>query len=332
MESSWFFPPGYEGEVPEGYHVARTNTYGNWVIWRGYQVDGSTEQAVNATKEKFRIYPLSQKANPPKMKFVNASGKFMNTIHRMDVNIFDEINDVVQAEPLMGERPELLGHLAAIGIVKGQPFEPDERMRSILKAAASAGSVTVKTVISKPRDERFYWYPGESNWLTAFPGGAYTWELDGVSLQDVRAAFHFYATGITPAMALKMVGKGSQYAFTYLDSNGNPLDGGKTYKVHVPADVPAKDFGRLHSMTTRRDRCCRPTHSFRRSGVTTRASSRIKMALTTSTLVQRHRKGKESNWVQTVPGKGWNTICRLYGPLESWFDQTWRPGEIELVK
>jgi len=41
-------PPGYEGEVPEGYHVARTNTYGNWVIWRGYQVDGSTEQAVNA--------------------------------------------------------------------------------------------------------------------------------------------------------------------------------------------------------------------------------------------------------------------------------------------
>ena len=43
-------------------------------------------------------------------------------------------------------------------------------------------------------------------------------------------------------------------------------------------------------------------------------------------------KGKESNWVQTVPGKGWNTILRLYGPLEPWFDKTWRPGEIELVK
>ena len=42
-------------------------------------------------------------------------------------------------------------------------------------------------------------------------------------------------------------------------------------------------------------------------------------------------KGKEGNWVQTVPGKGWNTIFRLYGPLESWFDQTWRPGEIELL-
>jgi hypothetical protein len=68
----------------------------------------------------------------------------------------------------------------------------------------------MKTLISKPRDPRFYWYPGESYWQSAFPGGAYTWELDGVTLHDIRAAFHFYATGITPAMALKVVGKGSQ--------------------------------------------------------------------------------------------------------------------------
>ena len=77
-------PPGYEGEVPEGYFVARTNTYGNWVIWRGFQVDGSTKPAVDATKKSFRIYPLSKKDNPPKMKFVNVSGKSFNTIHRMD--------------------------------------------------------------------------------------------------------------------------------------------------------------------------------------------------------------------------------------------------------
>ena len=40
--------------------------------------------------------------------------------------------------------------------------------------------------------------------------------------------------------------------------------------------------------------------------------------------------GKETNWVQTTPGKYWNTILRLYGPLEPWFAKTWRPGEIEL--
>lgn len=42
-------------------------------------------------------------------------------------------------------------------------------------------------------------------------------------------------------------------------------------------------------------------------------------------------EGHESNWTQTVPGKGWFTLLRLYGPLEPWFDQTWRPGEFQLV-
>ncbi len=41
--------------------------------------------------------------------------------------------------------------------------------------------------------------------------------------------------------------------------------------------------------------------------------------------------GKESNWLQTIPGKGWMLGLRLYGPLEPWFDKTWQPGEIELV-
>jgi hypothetical protein len=42
--------------------------------------------------------------------------------------------------------------------------------------------------------------------------------------------------------------------------------------------------------------------------------------------------GKENNWIQTVPDKGWFTLLRLYGALEPWFDKTWKPGEIELVK
>jgi hypothetical protein len=78
-------PPGYDGDVPEGYFVYPTNTYGNWVIWRGFQVDGSTRPAVDATKKNFRMYPLSRKDNPPKMKFINVSGKFNNTIrHRAE--------------------------------------------------------------------------------------------------------------------------------------------------------------------------------------------------------------------------------------------------------
>lgn len=239
-------PPGYDGEIPEGYHVAHTDTYGNWVIWRGFQVDGDPKPAVDITKKIFRIYPLSRKNNPPKMNFVNASGKFNNTIHRMDYGIFEEINEVVQAEPSEGQNPEILGLFASIGIKKGQPFKPDARMKKILTEAADIGAVTVRTIMSQPRDDIFYFYPDESVWSNPFPGGNYEWLNEGARLLDARAGFHFYATGITPAMAKKIIGKGSKYAFAYTDSDGNPFDGSKTYKVHLPPQRSGQGFLVLH--------------------------------------------------------------------------------------
>lgn len=325
-------PPGYEGEVPKGYHVARTNTYGNWVIWRGFQVDGSPKPAVEATRKSFRMYPLSRKDNPPEMNFVDVSGKSFNTIHRMDYKIFEEINEVVQVEPSQGQSAEILGVMASIGIRKGQPFEPDARMKRLLTAAASAGSVSVKTIMSKPRDEMFYFYPGESVWMNPFPGGEYSWVLDGASLLDVRAGFHFYATGITPAMAKKIVGKGSKYAYTYLDADHNPLDGRKTYKVHVPPDVPAKDFwsftlydNQTRSMLQTDERF--PGIDDKRPGMVQNSDGSYDVYFGPTA-----PKGQENNWVQTVPGKGWNVIFRLYGPLEPWYDKTWRPGDPELIE
>ncbi|MDW3222807.1 MAG: DUF1254 domain-containing protein [Paracoccaceae bacterium] len=326
-------PPDYEGDIPQdGYFVVNTNTYGNWVLWRGYLENGSTETAINATQEKFRVYPLSQAGSPPDMTFVNVSGEEFNTIHVMDERMFEEINTVVQAEPLMGENPELLGHLAAIGIVKGQPFDPNPRMHGILEKAASAGAVTVKTLISKPRDDRAYWYPGESYWQNAFPGGAYTWILDGVTLQDFRASFHFYATGITPAMALKIVGKGSQYALTYRDSDGNALDGSKTYKLNVPANPPAKDFWSFTLYDNQTRSMLQTDKQFPALGSNNANLRQNEDGSVDIYFGPEAPEGQEHNWLQTVPGKGWNTIMRLYGPLEPWFDQTWRPGEIELIE
>jgi hypothetical protein len=325
-------PPGYKGTVPEGYHVAHTKTYGNWVIWRGFQVDGSPKPAVDATKKIFRIYPLSKKNSPPKMTFVNVSGKFVNTIHRMDYNIFEEINAVVQSEPSIGENPEILGVLASIGIKKGQPFKPDARMKKILTDAANAGAVTVKTIWSNPRDEMFYFYPGESQWLNPFPGGKYDWVSEGASLMDVRAGFHFYATGITPAMAMKIIGKGSKYAYTYNDADGNTLDGGKTYKVHVPPNVPAKDFWSF-TLYDNQTRSMLQTDT-RFPGIDNNKPGMIQNTDGSWDVYfgPKAPKGQENNWVQTVPGKGWNMLWRVYGPLDPWFDKTWKPGDPELVK
>ena len=155
--------------MPEGYLVAKSNTYGNWVIWRGFQVNGSAKPAVETTKKLVRVYPLSQKDDPPKMNFIDVSGKAFNTIHRMDFEIFNEINEVVQLEPSAGQSPEILGSLAAIGIKKGQKFAPDTRMKKILSEAADVGAVAVRAIISKPRNKDFYLYPGKSTvWTNPF--------------------------------------------------------------------------------------------------------------------------------------------------------------------
>jgi hypothetical protein len=190
--------------------------------------------------------------------------------------------------------------------------------------------VTVKTLISKPRDDLAYWYPGESYWQNAFPGGAYTFTIDGAMKHDFRAAFHFYATGITPAMAFKSPGKGSQYAFTYRDADGNALDGSKTYKLNVPADVPAQDFWSFTLYDNQTRSMLQTDKQFPALGSNDAGWCNNDDGSTDIYFGPEAPEGKESNWLQTVPGKGWNTVVRLYGPLEPWFDQTWRPGEIVL--
>jgi len=323
-------PSGYEGDLPQGYHVARTKTYGNWVVWRGFPVNGSTKPAIDATKAMFRIYPLSQKDNPPKMNFINVSGTEHNTIHRMDCGYWEEVNETIQAEPATGLNPDIRGLLASIGIEKGKPFNPDDRMKSILTEAAKVGSVTAQALTARPRDERFYVYPGERVWTNPLVGGRYDFLLDGATLLDARIYMHFYATGITPAMAFKNVGVGSQYLIAYLDKGGNPLDGSKAYKIHLPPNVPAKDFWSftLYDNQTRSmlqtDQRFPAVDSLGNVKPNGDGSYDIYFS-------PKAPKGMENNWIQTVPGKGWNTIFRLYGPLEAFYDKTWKPGDPELV-
>jgi hypothetical protein len=324
-------PEGYEVDVPEGYHVARTATKGHWVIWRGFQVDGSPKPAVDATEQNFRMYPLSRKDDPPPMNFVNVSGKFNNTIHRMDYGFWEELNAQIQAEPLMGLDPEIRGLLAAIGIEKGKNFAPDERMKKILADAAAIGSVTARALTARPRDERHYLYPGERVWTNPFIDGRYDFLLDGGRLLDSRVYMHFYATGITPAMAVRNVGKGSQYAIAYLDKDGNALDGGKTYKINLPPNVPAKDFwsftlydNQTRAMLQTDQRL--PGLDNNKEGLKQNADGSFDIYFS-----PKPPKGWENNWVQTVQGKGWNTILRLYGPLESFYDKSWKPGDPELM-
>ncbi len=324
-------PPGYEGDVPDGYHVAQSDTFGNWIIWRGFQVDGSPAPAIADTKSLFRVYPLGADASASDLNFINVSGKTFNTIHHTDFGLYEEVNEVVQEEPPHGQDPEILGLLASIGIRKGKQFAPGERMRRILESAAEVGAATARTLTSFPRDEDFYFYPGEGVWTTPFPGGSYEFLDDGVRVLDARTFFHFYATGITPAMTMAPVGAGSQYAATYVDGDGAPLDGAKTYVVHVPPNAPANQFWSFVVYDNQTRAMLQtdepfPSKSTARPGLEQNEDGSYDVFFGPVA-----PDGKEANWIQTVPGKGWNVLFRLYGPLQPWFDKTWRPGDPQLV-
>lgn len=332
-------PPGYDqGKISalqqqlKDAWVLPSTTFGHWVVWRGTLVDGSSETAVRESKETFRIYPLSRRNQKPKMNFVNMSGVYHNTIHRMDYGIFEEINAVIQREPIEAGDPELLGMLAAIGIEKGQKFAPDKRMKTILEEAAKIGAVTLRTLSASPRYDSWYLYPGKRQWFNNFVGGDHEFAPNGSRMLDSRSVFFYYATGITPAMTVKMVGVGSQYAAAFKDADGNPFDGSRTYKINMPAPVPAKDFWSFTLYDNQTRSMLQTDQRF--PGIDSNKKTLRKNADGSVDVYvgPRPPADMESNWIQSVPGKGWNVLLRLYGPLDPWFDKTWIPGDFELVE
>jgi hypothetical protein len=143
---------------------------------------------------------------------------------------------------------------------------------------------------------------------------------------------HFYATGITPAMTMKMVGVGSQYAVAYLDAEGQAFDGSKTYQIHLPPNVPAKDFWSFTLYDDQTRAMLQTDQQFPGIDSNKPGLQRNEDGSFDIYIGPEPPEGKENNWLQTIPGKGWNVIFRLYGPLQPWFDKTWRPGDPELMQ
>jgi hypothetical protein len=310
--------------------VVKSPTFSVWAPWRIFLVNGDLKPGVDLVKKQARVYPLSKAANPPATKFVNLSGKDISTVAPANLTFWELLNQVVQVEPSESLDPIRLGFYASIGIEKGKPFAPDARMKKILTEAALVGDATARAITFNMRQKEAYYYPN-SSWQLFFIGG-YKFETQpNVLNMDAQIYYHFIATGNTPSMEKKMVGQGSQYAWTAKDAKGAPLNGSKNYRLHLPPNIPVKNFWSVLVYDNQTRSMLQtdyqfPSMSSQREDLVVNADGSVDVYFGPNAPKQK------ANWIQTVPGKGWNTILRLYGPTEPWFDKTWRPGEIELVE
>ncbi|WP_406645688.1 DUF1214 domain-containing protein [Aliisedimentitalea scapharcae] len=316
-----------ETPVPEGYFELRTKTNEHWLLLRrSPDADGSTAGPVAKIKAGLNVYSLSEAANPPAEKFINVSDVQYNTVHANNEDFFHEIKVALDNNPIGAFNPEIVGTFASIGLKKGVPFEPDARMRDIMVEAASIANATARSITYAARDPGVYFYE-DRKWNSPFQRQSYLFEEDGARILDDRTYFFYMATGITPAMTSPPVGSGSVYAMTARDVNGDYLDGSKTYSVTLPGPVPANNFWSfmLYSGQTRSI-----LETDQKSGGIDSNREGIKANDDGSYTVYfgpKAPEGRENNWAQTAPGRSFNAMMRLYGPLEPWFDKSWKPGD-----
>jgi hypothetical protein len=157
----------------------------------------------------------------------------------------------------------------------------------------------------------------------------------GARTQNARTSFFYAYTGITPAMCMRLTGVGSQYIVAFKDADGDRLDGAKTYRVTLPPDIPAARFWSLTLYDNETRSMLQTPQRFPRAGSQSYPTSAATADADGSTTVtfgpEQPSNSPDGNWIQTDEDKGFFVILRCYSPLESYFDKSWRPSEIEAV-
>ncbi|WP_394241065.1 DUF1254 domain-containing protein [Vibrio astriarenae] len=314
----------YQGEVPEGYIPIETEGYQHWLLLRIVGQKAEVESNIAKLKQTMKLYPYGEN---DQTEFINLTDKQYNTVHAMNEKFYDEINALIQYEPTEIWDQEWIGLAQDLGIEKGKAFAPDERMKAVLVEAAKIATAETRST---------YFYPEENmkvyddrHWFTPLISGHEFMDENGVVSVDERATFHFMATGITPDMVTDEVGKGSAYLLATRDASDKLLDGGEHYTVTLPKDVPVANFWSF-MVYDNQTRSMLETDQ-KSAGVDGLGENIRKNddGSVTIHFAPEAPEGWEGNWVQTMPGKGYNVIFRAYGPTEAWFDQSWRPSNLQ---
>jgi len=325
-----FLPPGYQSEVPNGYFVVPSPTYRIQFGFRSIKLAGATDADANAYAKTLQMYPLSEAANPKPTRFVDAFDQRISTLAFYDWRYFKDLYDVVSVEPVFPRDKVMMGMLASLGIEKGKPFNPSPQMKEILTRAAVDAYHYMQDRFDRVQMKNLYW--PERHWSYFYlpdPNGGFSWETETALLYDNRSDMYHPGTYYPKTIPAKPA---TVYLASLADSKGRLLEGGKTYKLNVPKNVPGKQFWALIVYD-------RATWAFiysplERVGLSSYDKPNMKRNADGSVdlyIGPKAPKGLESNWIPTE-GKRPFPVMRIYGGDEAFWDKSFKMPDLELVK
>ena len=319
-------PPESDMSDVEGYFIARMPTQNLFIGIRS--LDPDPEKGMVWIRS-LKLYPYAEKENPSKTKFIEAGSREWSHVQPRGMAYWERLADIINNEVVQKHDRVMMAMLKPLGIEKGKPFIPNDRQKKILTEAALVGEAMAKATTFEKRFEDVLYRP-ETHWKYVMVWH-WTHETEHYHQLDELASYTYEAIGTNRAMATQKPGVGQAYLGAYKDSEGEWLDGGTSYRLHVPSDPPMKEFWSVtvYDVDTR----C-PIDNEQQIAD---RSSRMDLIENSDGSVDLYfgpeaPEGKEKNWVPTVPGKGWFTYLRLYAPTEAYFDKSWRLPDIKQIK
>jgi hypothetical protein len=324
-------PADWEGEAPKGSYVARCDTRFAMVALRALPLGGDQERAT-ALLHAVQVHPLNGEGGG--FSYVDVSNTEMNTTPLAwedNVEFWRVLHSVIDAEPAIEELRPMLGFLAELGIESGRPFEPDSVLTELLGQVAREGrDQMLVSGFASYRSDRLAWDDRHWEWVGLRPENG-SFEREGSLDVEARDRWFSQAIVASPAMFRRAVGQGSLYWLGHRDSSGVYLDGGRTYRLTVPLPVPATLFWSVtaYDAHTRSEVVAPQAQAALRSlfeELSGGGADAVELFFGPE-----QPAGAEGRWIQTVPGRGWFSYFRIYGPEQAAFDGTWKPADFEVV-
>ena len=323
-------PPGYNGPIPDGYIVLRSTSYRILMGFRSVQLEGATQADAYAYSKTLKLYPLSEAANPTPTRFVDGRPYPLHTLPFYDMRALQDIHDIISVEPVQPRDKVMMGMLATIGIQPGKPFNPPERLKAAMEKGVIDAYYYMQNLDTKLFASNLYW--SDRHWsFVMVPDAQRGFDFvdkDAVQI-DKRAAAWFFFTFYPKVLTDRA---GTVYLAPIADNSGRPLEAGKTYRLRVPKDMPAKQFWSL----TMYDRATWAfvNNPLDRAGLGSFNMDQMKMNADGSVdlyVGPNARPGLESNWIPTM-GKEPYLWLRLYSPEEAFWNKSFKMPDVELVQ